>query len=222
MWIVASPNLHVERKDLTPVSAFQKSMNMKSFEVEVKVPLETSEDIRVSLLEIGGRLLHTETQSDTYYNHPCKSFEDTDEALRLRSRQMHPNTHRVIIDGEKPSFELTYKGPRIDPKSKTRLELSLVLEDPTSADSILQQLDFKKVAEVVKIRTFYDVEGTTVSIDDVQDVGLFLELERVVYDENKIDETRESIFNILRKLGLDPSTATRTSYLELYLGSRST
>jgi len=68
----------------------------------------------------------------------------------------------------------------------------------------------------VKTRSFYDVGGITVSIDDVVDVGLFLELERVVYEESEIEPARESIFEVVRKLGLDPSKAIRTSYLELY------
>jgi adenylate cyclase class 2 len=221
MWIVATPILIDKRKDLTSVSVFRELMNMTSFEVEVKVPLETSEDIQVGLLEIGGHRLRTEKQTDTYYNHPCRSFPDTDEALRLRSIQVLPRVHQVNTKDEESSFELTYKGPKIDPKSKTRLELSVTLDDSSSADSILRELDFKKVAEVVKTRIFYDVAGTTVSIDDVKDVGLFLELESVVHDENKIEETREVIFDILRKLNLDPTTTIRDSYLEMYLGRSS-
>lgn len=194
---------------------------MPTFEVEVKIPLESSEPLRVALLDIGGRKLNTETQTDTYYDHPCRAFQDTDEAVRVRSRQPHSDVHQRAPNGDYPQYEMTYKGPKVDPLSKTRVELSVGVDSMSSIDSILDHLSFKKVAEVVKKRTFYDVNGITVSIDDVVDVGLFLELERVVHDEKEIEGAREAIFDIVRKLSLDPASSTRTSYLEIYLEKNS-
>ncbi|MFX1367565.1 MAG: class IV adenylate cyclase [Promethearchaeota archaeon] len=189
---------------------------MPSFEVEVKIPLESSESLHASLLDIGGRKLNTETQIDAYYDHPSRKFQDTDEAVRVRRRQPHPDFPGLTPSHDDPQYEMTYKGPRVDPLSKTRVELSVGVDDTASMESILEHLSFKKVAELVKTRSFYDVSGITVSIDDVVDVGLFLELERVVYDEAEIEPAREYIFEVVRKLGLDPSKAVRTSYLELY------
>lgn len=189
---------------------------MPSFEVEVKIPLESSESLHASLLDSGGRKLHTETQIDAYYEHPCRKFQDTDEAVRVRSRQPHPDFHGLTPNRDHPQYEMTYKGPKVDSLSKTRIEFSVGVDNAVSMESILEHLSFKKVAELVKTRSIYDVSGITVSIDDVVDVGLFLELERVVYDEAEIEPARECIFEVVRKLGLDPSKAVRTSYLELY------
>jgi adenylate cyclase class 2 len=195
---------------------------MPTFEVEVKIPLESSDSLRVALLDIGGRKLNTETQIDTYYDHPCRAFRDTDEAVRVRNRQPDTDTKAWISNDEYAQFEMTYKGPKVDPLSKTRVELSVGVDNTSSICSILDNLSFKKVAEVVKKRTFYDVNGITVSIDDVVDVGLFLELERVVDDEKEIEGAREAIFDIVRKLSLDPASAIRESYLEIYLEKDST
>jgi adenylate cyclase class 2 len=116
---------------------------------------------------------------------------------------------------------MTYKGPKVDPLSKTRLELSVGLDDSREAGLILTQLGFKAVAEVTKIRSFYAIRDITVSIDDVTDVGLFLELERIVEDENQIESARNDIFEVVRELGLNPDDSIRTSYLELYLEKKS-
>jgi adenylate cyclase class 2 len=191
-------------------------MSESRFEVEVKIPLQDTEPLRVALLDIGGKKLNTETQVDAYYDHPCRSFQKTDEAVRIRTRQPHPDVHS-FMDPSMPLIEMTYKGPKVDPLSKTRVELSVGLDDDRSTGLILKQLGFKAVAEITKIRSFYSIRRVTVSIDDVIDVGQFLELERVVNDENEIEEAREDLFSIIKELGLDPAKSIRTSYLEMFL-----
>ncbi|MFW9965725.1 MAG: class IV adenylate cyclase [Candidatus Thorarchaeota archaeon] len=194
-------------------------MSESRFEVEVKFPLEETERLRVALLEIGARKLNTETQVDIYYDHPCRSFPETDEAVRIRSRQPHPDPHRVMAD-DRPLNEMTYKGPKVDPFSKTRVELSVGLDDSREAGMILTQLGFKEIAKVTKIRSFYTIRDITLSIDDVIDVGTFLELECVVEDEDQIVSAREVIFEVVRELGLNPEKSIRDSYLEMYLGKK--
>jgi adenylate cyclase class 2 len=191
-------------------------MSESRFEVEVKIPLQDTEELRVALLDIGGKKLNTETQVDAYYDHPCRSFQKTDEAIRIRSRQPHPDAHS-FIDSSMPLIEMTYKGPKVDPLSKTRVELSVGLDDDRTTGLILKQLGFKTVAEITKIRSFYSIREITVSIDDVIGVGQFLELERIVDDEKEIKEAREDLFSIIRELGLDSTKSIRTSYLEMYL-----
>ncbi|MFW9887374.1 MAG: class IV adenylate cyclase [Candidatus Thorarchaeota archaeon] len=192
---------------------------MSRFEVEVKIPLEETERLEAALLEIGARKLNTETQVDAYFDHPCRSFPRTDEAIRIRSRQPHSDDKQMISD-DRPPNEMTYKGPKVDPLSKTRVELSVGLDDSREAGLILAHLGFKAIAEVTKIRSFYAIRDITISIDDVIDVGIFLELERVVEHENQIASAREDIFEVVRELGLKPERSIRDSYLEMYLGKK--
>jgi adenylate cyclase class 2 len=191
-------------------------MSESRFEVEVKIPLEETERLGAVLLEIGARKLNTETQVDTYFDHPCRSFPETDEALRIRSRQPHSDNHQVMPD-DRPLTEMTYKGPKVDPLSKTRVELSVGLDDSREAGLILAQLGFKPIAGVTKIRSFYSIREITVSIDEVVDVGIFLELERVVEHKDQIASAREDLFEVVRELGLNPEESIRDSYLEMYL-----
>lgn len=195
-------------------------MNQPPIEVEVKIPIQDSEKIRNSLLGIGARAINTESQIDTYFDHPCKSFWKTDEALRVRSREPHPDVH-VWMPYPGPLKEITYKGPKIDSISKTRAEASLGIENELDAELLLQHLGFKEVAKITKIRSFYALDEITVSIDDVAGVGMFLELERVVQDKSDVELARNAIMALVKKLELDPSSSVRKSYLELYLESGS-
>ena len=73
------------------------------------------------------------------------------------------------------------------------------------------------MATISKRRVFYTVDSITVSVDDVEDVGLFLELERIVISRGDMDPALDMIFNLIERLGLDSNNSIRTSYLELFL-----
>jgi adenylate cyclase class 2 len=185
----------------------------ETYEVEVKVAIDSSEEMEERILNLGAKKINREVQIDSYFDHPCKTFRDTDEALRIRSRQQIENDQ---TDSDKALTELTYKGPKIDSTTKTRIEATVNLDDSEEMTTIVENLGFKRVATVVKKRQFFILPELTISIDEVEDVGFFMELESVVATKD-VDEARENIFSTMKKLGLDPSQSIRASYLELYM-----
>jgi len=185
-------------------------------EVEVKVPLTDLHKVEESLRAGGSLRLNSETQYDEYYDHPCKSFKTTDEAVRLRRRV--PSGSKKTARGEARSIvELTYKGPRVDSKSKSRTEISLVVNSLEDARLFLERLEFRYVATIVKRRVFYKVGDATASLDDVEGVGLFLEIEKLVKSSSDFEKARDEVLRLVGSLGLDPSISIRDSYLDLFM-----
>ncbi|MFW9794343.1 MAG: class IV adenylate cyclase [Candidatus Thorarchaeota archaeon] len=184
-----------------------------SYEVEVKISIDSYEEMEKRILEVGAKKINREIQRDLYYNHPCRNFQNTDEALRLRSRQPIEGEE---VDSSRGRVEITYKGPKVDSTTKTRIEASVDLHDSTEMATILEHLGFELVATVIKTRQFFRLPSITISIDEVEDVGLFMELETMAQPKD-VDDAREQIFTIMEKLGLDPSQSIRESYLEIYL-----
>ena len=188
----------------------------ESIEVEVKISIENRKSVEEALHRIGAQRLNSETQVDAYFDHPVRTFQETDEALRLRSR--HPDVEGDELDSTiPPPYEMTYKGPKLESRSKSRVELSVHISNIDSARLILESLGFKHVATISKRRVFYTVDSITVSVDDVEDVGLFLELERIVTSRGDMSPALDMIFNLIERLGLDSNNSIRTSYLELFL-----
>jgi adenylate cyclase class 2 len=188
----------------------------ESIEVEVKIPIENRKSVEEALHRIGAQKMNSETQVDVYFDHPARTFQETDEALRLRSR--HPELEGDEKDNTIPTpYELTYKGPKLETRSKSRVEHSVHISNIDSARSILESLGFKHVATISKRRVFYTVDSITVSVDDVENVGLFLELERMVTSRRDMNPALDMIFNLIKRLGLDSNNSIRTSYLELFL-----
>ena len=158
-------------------------------------------------------------QVDRYFNHPCRDFARTDEALRLRH------------DGD--GVVITWKGPRIDAATKTRreIELPLAMRLPKGGDAaapaastiaewteLLEAIGFRPVATVAKrrrpARVHWQRVEVDVAFDSVAGVGEYLELE-LQASEAEVPQARACLESLARELGCGNSE--RRSYLELLL-----
>ncbi|MBX0285808.1 class IV adenylate cyclase [Halomicroarcula sp. F28] len=175
------------------------------YEVEVKVAADLAA-VAERLDELGATQTGDVVQVDTYYDAPHRDFAETDEALRVRRETEAGDTEARI----------TYKGPLVEAESKTREEEETRVDDGETADAIFENLGFSPVATVEKDRRFYRYDGYTVTLDDVEGVGEFVEVETET-DEDGVEAAREGAYEVLRELGLDPGDQTRTSYLGLLL-----
>jgi adenylate cyclase class 2 len=180
-------------------------------EVEVKYPVADFAPLERRLRERGARPAPPIDEADHYFNAPDRDFAQTDEALRLR---------RIG-----PANRVTYKGPRRDPRTKTRTEIEIPLGegDQVASDftQLLTQLGYRSVAVVKKRRQIYalDRDGFAIEVclDEVAEVGRFAELE-IQAPEDGLDAAREVLLCLAGELGL--TNMERRSYLELLLGKR--
>jgi len=181
------------------------------YEVELKLPAD-HDVVRERLEHAGATTLGTVTQVDTYYDAPDRSFAETDEALRIRREH----------EGDASTAVLTYKGPLVDDSSKTRMEAETAVEDGDETDAILSGLGYEPAASVRKTRERFALDGWHVTLDAVDDLGEFVEIEREI-DELEAGEVptalREEAEAILSGLGLDAADQIRSSYLGLLLSA---
>lgn len=186
------------------------------YEVELKFPVADTATLEGRLAPLGPRWSAPSEQVDRYFAHPCRDFAATDEALRLR--------------WEGGAAAITWKGPKIDPRTKTRREIEIPLTAPAPEDgpaaidhwtSLLEALGFRAVHEVVKRRRAATVEwrGATieVALDRVAGLGEFVELEARAAGED-LAAARDRVESLARALGC--ADAERRSYLELLLAAR--
>ncbi|HDI74432.1 MAG: class IV adenylate cyclase [Thermoprotei archaeon] len=169
-------------------------------EIEAKFRIAKLEKVEERLRSLGAEFKGTEIEEDVYYQHPCKDFRKTDEALRVRIT---------------PSYsELTYKGPKAPIKVKAREEISVRVNDPLKTCLLLEKLGFRRVAVVKKTRKKYVLEGREISLDEVEGLGYFIEIE--LLSKKSLDEAEKELLEFSRKLGIREIPITK-SYLELLL-----
>ncbi|MBP1357509.1 MAG: class IV adenylate cyclase [Sulfolobus sp.] len=174
-------------------------------EVKLKVFSPSLESIKSKIMESGTKLLKVEYQEDMYFNSSWKDFRKSDEALRLRTIEI----------SDTKTLELTYKGPKLSQTVKSREEITVTL-DYKQLDNlikILERLGFKQVINLKKKRETFLINNYYVSLDYVNDLGEFIEIEAINGTEKELQEfTKEFIkkYNIIAE-------QTLKSYLELIL-----
>jgi adenylate cyclase class 2 len=170
-------------------------------EIEIKVKVTDLRPIRERLRASGAALLGEGMEYDAYYNSPMRDFSKTDEALRLRKAD--------------DCALLTYKGAKIGSGSfKAREELNIRVESIETMDALLERIGFKKTAAVQKFRESYRVGRATVTLDQVDGLGTFAEIEAA--GELTQAEAESEIERIAKEYGIEGERLT-ISYLELLL-----
>ena len=173
-------------------------------EVEVKAKIDSFEDMEKKLNELGALKTKKEFQEDIYFNSPVVDFAKTDEALRIRTTKENDNENIFI----------TYKGPKIDKKSKTRKEIEMGIEEAQKCSEIFEAIGFKKVRAVRKNRQYYKYENFEISLDDIEGLEPYMEIEIALEDGSDYNAAQNSIFELFAKLDITDGFE-RTSYLEL-------
>lgn len=173
-------------------------------EIEIKAKITNPKIAFEKIQDIGGVYSHTEIQRDIYFNGESKDFKKTDEALRIRE----------IPDGDDFINILTFKGPKLDSETKTRKEIEVSIDNKENMTDILINLGYKPSAIVNKVRRIFKYDEYTITVDKLNELGYFIEIEFVAEDTENIDSIQEKIFEIFKKMDITEGFE-KASYLEL-------
>lgn len=174
-------------------------------EHELKIPVSGLSAVEKTIIALNGEYLCCEEHYDYFYQHPCRDFKETDEALRIRA----VNSNEVY---------LCYKGPKLGIDLKSRVEYEVKVGELNSLKKILEMLGFKHVATVMKRRKVYRLNSFKVCLDEVADLGEFVEIEAPEGYEH--ETVKEALIELARKLNLPYEKSTIKSYLEMLLEKR--
>ncbi len=168
-------------------------------EKEVKLRISSIDGVRKTIDQNGFRFIDKYIETDIYFQHPCRDFRESDEALRIR--------YRCSSSG--CVYRLTYKGPKkVVEGIKHRSEYEIGISDSDNAISILNNLGFRQVLSFSKIRYVYRDRDAEISIDYLCGVGVFMEI------EGSGDRVRE-LLEIFRRFG----DVVEDTYLEICINT---
>jgi adenylate cyclase class 2 len=177
------------------IVSFQQKPVTGPIETEIKIPFPSGAGEAVRLIEESGyRLLSPRTlQSDQVFDRPDRALRNAGELLRLRSA------------GGK--CILTYKGPALRARHKSREEIETSFSSCEELARILERLGYAPAFRYQKYRTAFRAMGEsgTVFLDETP-IGVFLELEGA---EDWIDGTAI-------RLGFTEKDYVVLSYASLY------
>ena len=166
-------------------------------EIEIKATFEDKEKLVKSLKSIGAEQEKTKHQIDEYYNHPSRDTRETNEYIRLRYKFGDDKGvfayHLNISDGVNKEFEVP-------------------VENIKTFKKILEGLNFPLLGVIDKKRETFKFKDFIITIDEVKDIGNFIEIE-MDGEESEIDSKKAQCIGLLEKLGIPKKNVCKGIWL---------
>ncbi|MCH5166516.1 MAG: class IV adenylate cyclase [Erysipelotrichales bacterium] len=170
-------------------------------ETEVKIKLERNEfkDLEI-LMNKDAIFINESRQVDTYYQPKYRKFlknddEEVEEWLRIGIRG-----NKKILN-----YKHWYDNKYCD-------EFEVSIDDEENLDKIFNILDLGVIAVVDKTRKKYMyLDKYEVSLDYVESLGYFVEIEVKEYSKDAIEEY-DDLINLIRKLNLNIANIDKRGY----------
>ncbi|WP_338599982.1 class IV adenylate cyclase [Sulfolobus tengchongensis] len=170
-------------------------------EKEVKIVVEQPPINQLKeLLDRDLKFLNIEHQEDIYFNFIYRNFKMSDEAVRIRINDK--------------GIELTYKGPKFNSSLKAREEITISVNDLDKTIHFLDRLGFYPVITIKKTRINYLDDSFLISLDLVDNLGQFIEIEAI--HEIEDEKIHTYVNDFIRKYKIRGKLTTK-SYLELLI-----
>lgn len=179
-------------------------------EIELKFPIHNSNRV-IDFLNQNAEFKHEKRQHDIYYNHPSRDFladkTDVNEWFRIR------------IGGDEA--EVNYKD--FQPhgaKMKTHcIEYETAVSSYDQLSKILDALGFRELIAVKKTRQIWMYDDVEISMDEVDELGSFIELE-YKGQMSDVAEVRKYLHEVLRTIGANEGTPASRGYPHMLLISK--
>ena len=165
-------------------------------EIEAKLKVDSLQEIKSRLAELGAEFLEEQLQTDNYFDDADTTFKKSDKCLRLR---------RLLV-GKSERFFLTYKGAREKNEFKKRQEIEIEVGDGNSAEKLLSVLGYEKALVFEKKRRVYRLDQCKIALDELPSLGSFVEIE---------GPNGEKIVDVQKNLGLSDLQHIPESYAAL-------
>lgn len=168
-----------------------------ALEIEAKIPVADLKPIADRLTSLKAVLKDAVREEDIYFDNGAVELIKKDCGLRLRKRLSDVHPLQII---------LTYKGPRQESAFKSRPEYQVRLDDAEALVTIFQSLGFRESLKIQKIRQIWRLDDCEICLDDVSQLGLFVEVE---------GPSENIVQSVLVKLGLNPAHHISEGYARM-------
>ncbi len=180
------------------------SEGLANHEIEVKFAVTGHQAISDALRREDGIYMGSFEQVDQFYDTPRGRLRDGGCGLRIRlSRRLDGAGGEIDT---RP--QVTFKGPRLaDVRAKIRPEYQTYLDAPEALEKVFEACGLVGTVVVRKRRTSYRLGGCMVELDELANIGCFVEVE---------GPDEPTVFEVARRLGL-ASEPVSESYLAMVL-----
>jgi adenylate cyclase class 2 len=150
-----------------------------ALEIEAKLKVESLASVAERLRVLGARLMANKDQEDLYFDNAQAQMVAEDKCLRIRIETADKVT----------KTSLTYKGPKQESDLKCREEIEMRVSGSGQPKALLLGLGYEQILTVLKHRSLWFHKQCLICLDQVTDLGSFVEIEGpssdVIYEVQK-------------------------------------
>jgi adenylate cyclase, class 2 len=172
-------------------------------EVEVKAKIKDFRHVEEKLREIGCTLSQPITQNDKVYVRNGVQYENVNRdhtpALRIRREQSHTT--------------LNVKYNRTT--EMDMVEHEVTINDPQEMETMLKVMEYYEVLQINKVRRKGTYKNYEICLDEVENLGSFIEVEKITEDEGA--KIQEELMTFLVSLGVSQKDRILHGYDTLLL-----
>jgi predicted adenylyl cyclase CyaB len=91
------------------------------------------------------------------------------------------------------------------------IEREIVIDDPDQAAEMLKYIGYYQVLDMARVRQKSSYNGLTISLDQVEELGSFIKVEKMVEDED-IQQVQDKLFAFLERFGISKEDQVTQQY----------
>ena len=119
------------------------------------------------------------------------------------------NIFRIRQQGGTSILTMKYKASS---RSRDNHERETVIEDAEQVADMLARVGYTIGVRIRKTRKTARYQGLEICLDEVDDLGAFVEIEKLASDEADVDAIQKDLWEILLELGVEPNDRVHKGY----------
>lgn len=183
-------------------------MERKRIEIEAKFPLHNKKETISKLKELGKTIEKNNYQKDIYYTPAHENFLEKNpisEWLRIRDTKEEKTINYKNWSNNNGNNKISCK------------EIEIGIDDYNGMIEMLNALDFKQIIVVEKTRNSFEYNNIVISIDSIENLGDFIELEFKTNLYDNEDESMKYIMDTVEKLNIKVGEQIFAGYPQLVM-----
>ncbi|MFA7717542.1 MAG: class IV adenylate cyclase [Candidatus Absconditabacterales bacterium] len=166
--------------------------------VEVKAKVADVETLKDRLVLLGFFFSQALFQQDRLYLPNDTLFSEIKEGT-------------VILRLRNSNGRQTLKLKKIGETFLDTIEREIVIDDPDQAAEMLKYIGYYQVLDMARVRQKSSYNGLTISLDQVEELGSFIKVEKMVEDED-IQQVQDKLFAFLERFGISKEDQVTQQY----------
>ena len=168
-------------------------------EIEIKVKIDDKDHIIRELEKQGCKFSDEKHQIDTIFlDKSAKDFNIKPGMIVLRIRTI----------GDKHLITLKQRGVQ----SIESKEIEFGVSDSSLCKELIENLGYKEMVTVDKKRITTKYKGYNICIDEVKDLGCFIEIEILTSEQGKASYYEQEMLNLCSEFGIDSKNQINSHY----------